>query len=213
MRRQDRLNRRDVDVLDGGPRPGGQGGGDAGRLAHAHELRLYAQRCECDMAGRDRHRIEQVQDLRAPGNQNSVRNLVTPPDRRGEGPLEHQGGLRTRQEPRGVSVDGVRAHADGIGLLTLIHHVGLREHEVSVDSWVAWKDTGIDVRSGQTVYFSASGRVRWGPNRQDGPAGEHGSPHNPGRPIPSRPLVDFIYANFVDAASYGDYELLVQKNQ
>jgi hypothetical protein len=34
-----------------------------------------------------------------------------------------------------------------------------------------------------------------------------------GRPIPSRPLVDFIYANFVDAASYGDYELLVQKNQ
>jgi len=64
---------------------------------------------------------------------------------------------------------------------------GLREREVSVDSWVPWKDSGIEVRSGQSVYFSASGRVRWGPNRQDGPGGERNSPRNDARPIPSRP--------------------------
>jgi hypothetical protein len=69
---------------------------------------------------------------------------------------------------------------------------GLREREVSVDSWVGWKDTGIDVRSGQTVYFSANGRVRWGPNRQDGPAGERNSPRNDARPIPNRPAAALI---------------------
>jgi hypothetical protein len=69
---------------------------------------------------------------------------------------------------------------------------GLREREVSVDSWLGWKDTGIEVRSGQTVYFSASGRVRWGPNRQDGPAGERNSPRNDARPIPGRPAAALI---------------------
>jgi hypothetical protein len=64
---------------------------------------------------------------------------------------------------------------------------GMREREVVVSADVAWNDTGIDVRSGQTVYFEAGGRVRWGKNRQDGPAGEANSPHNPGRPIPNRP--------------------------
>ena len=49
-----------------------------------------------------------------------------------------------------------------------------------------WLDTGIELRAGQTVRFQASGRVRWGPGRQDGPEGEDNSPHNPGRPIPSR---------------------------
>src|SRR6478672_10906624 len=28
---------------------------------------------------------------------------------------------------------------------------GMREREVSVDSWIQWKDTGIDLRAGQTV--------------------------------------------------------------
>jgi len=69
---------------------------------------------------------------------------------------------------------------------------GLREHDVSVDSWVPWKDTGIDVRAGQAVYFSASGRVRWGPGRQDGPGGERNSPRNDKRPIPSRPAAALI---------------------
>jgi hypothetical protein len=69
---------------------------------------------------------------------------------------------------------------------------GMREREVSVDSWVAWKDTGIEVRAGQALYFEATGRVRWGPNRQDGPGGEHGSPHNASRPIPNRPAAGLI---------------------
>ena len=64
---------------------------------------------------------------------------------------------------------------------------GMREREVNVSSRVQWNDTGISLRAGQTIYFEASGRVRWGPKRQDGPAGESDSPRNPGRPIPSRP--------------------------
>ena len=69
---------------------------------------------------------------------------------------------------------------------------GMREREVSVDSWVAWKDTGVEVRAGQTLYFQASGRVRWGPNRQDGPEGERNSPHNASRPMPNRPAAGLI---------------------
>lgn len=69
---------------------------------------------------------------------------------------------------------------------------GLRERDVSVDSATPWTDTGVDVRPGQTVYFSATGRVRWGPGRQDGPAGENNSPRNEGRPIPGRPAAALI---------------------
>ena len=64
---------------------------------------------------------------------------------------------------------------------------GLRERDLNVDAAVAWNDTSVDVREGQTVYFSARGQVRWGPRRQDGPEGEHNSPYNALRPIPSRP--------------------------
>src|SRR5262245_24128387 len=69
---------------------------------------------------------------------------------------------------------------------------GMREREVSVDSWTSWRDTGVEVRAGQTIYFEASGRVRWGPNRQDGPEGERNSPHNGSRPIPNRPAAGLI---------------------
>jgi hypothetical protein len=69
---------------------------------------------------------------------------------------------------------------------------GLRERDVSVDSWVAWKDTGVEVRAGQTMYFNATGRVRWGPNRQDGPGGERNSPRNDQRPMPGRPAAALI---------------------
>src|SRR5262245_58133526 len=69
---------------------------------------------------------------------------------------------------------------------------GLREREINVGASIAWNDTGIMVRSGQSVYFRATGRVRWGPGRQDGPAGEHGSPRQQGRPIPSRPAAALI---------------------
>jgi hypothetical protein len=69
---------------------------------------------------------------------------------------------------------------------------GMREKEVSIDSWLPMKDTGIDVRAGQRVYFSATGRVRWGPGRQDGPAGERNSPRNDQRPMPSRSAAALI---------------------
>ncbi|OFW15325.1 MAG: hypothetical protein A3F69_00170 [Acidobacteria bacterium RIFCSPLOWO2_12_FULL_66_10] len=69
---------------------------------------------------------------------------------------------------------------------------GLRERDTSVDSWVAWKDSGVEVRAGQTLYFSATGRVRWGPGRQNGPSGERNSPRNDGRPMPSRPAAALI---------------------
>lgn len=64
---------------------------------------------------------------------------------------------------------------------------GMREREVIVNASQPWTDTGVSVRPGQTVYFEASGRVRWGPGRQDGPGGERNSPRNPGRPMPGRP--------------------------
>jgi len=69
---------------------------------------------------------------------------------------------------------------------------GLREREVLVPAHLAWTDTGVDLRPGQTVYFTAAGRVRWGPRRQDGPNGENGSPRNPNRPIPTRPAAALI---------------------
>jgi hypothetical protein len=69
---------------------------------------------------------------------------------------------------------------------------GQREREVNVPARERWFDTGIDLRSGQTVRFQASGRVRWGPGRQDGPEGEDNSPHNAGRPIPSRPAAALV---------------------
>jgi hypothetical protein len=69
---------------------------------------------------------------------------------------------------------------------------GQREREVNVQARERWYDTGIDVRSGQVVRFQASGRVRWGPGRQDGPEGEDNSPHNANRPIPSRPAAALV---------------------
>jgi len=69
---------------------------------------------------------------------------------------------------------------------------GQREREVNVQARESWFDTGIDLRSGQTVRFQASGRVRWGPGRQDGPEGEDHSPHNANRPIPSRPAAALV---------------------
>ena len=104
--------------------------------------------------------------------------------------FEEHRGSRTQV----VRLDEVRAiefDAGGTGL-TPVRPRGLREREVLVPSHVAWTDTGIDVRAGQTVYFSAQGRVRWGPRRQDGPQGEDDSPRNPARPIASRPAAALI---------------------
>jgi hypothetical protein len=64
---------------------------------------------------------------------------------------------------------------------------GLREKYTTVEAATQWNDTGVDVRSGALVYFEATGRVRWGPDRQDGPGGEGGNRYNANRPIPGRP--------------------------
>ena len=69
---------------------------------------------------------------------------------------------------------------------------GLRERALYVDATRQWNDTGIDIRAGETIYFAATGRVHWGPGREDGPAGEGGSPVNQYRPIPSRPAAALI---------------------
>ncbi len=69
---------------------------------------------------------------------------------------------------------------------------GLRERQVIVSADVPWNDAGIDVRSGQTIYFEAAGQVRWGRDRRDGPGGENNSPTNPARPIPNRPAAALI---------------------
>lgn len=63
---------------------------------------------------------------------------------------------------------------------------GLRERTLNVLAIQQWTDSGVDVRPGQTVYFEASGRVRWGKDRNDGPGGEKNSPSNPNRPMGNR---------------------------
>ena len=63
---------------------------------------------------------------------------------------------------------------------------GLRERQTIVSGDVAWNDSGIDVRAGQTIYFESQGQVRWGKDRRDGPAGERNSPSNPNRPMGNR---------------------------
>ncbi len=63
---------------------------------------------------------------------------------------------------------------------------GLRERQIMVVANVQWSDTGIDVQSGQNVYFGAAGEIRWGANRRAGPNGEENSPNNPSRPMPNR---------------------------
>ena len=69
---------------------------------------------------------------------------------------------------------------------------GLRERHIVVSADVPWIDAGIDVRAGQTIYVEASGNVRWGRDRRDGPAGENNSPNNPNRPMPNRPAAALI---------------------
>jgi hypothetical protein len=63
---------------------------------------------------------------------------------------------------------------------------GMRERSVAIDARTAWTDSGVEVRSGQEIFFTATGEVRWGPGRRDGAAGERNSPRNPGRPMPDR---------------------------
>ena len=81
---------------------------------------------------------------------------------------------------------------------------GMREKQTIVSADVAWNDSGIDVRAGQTVYFEAQGRVRWGRDRQDGPAGERNSPSNPNRPMGNRNAAALIGKIGTDMFFIGD---------
>ena len=85
-----------------------------------------------------------------------------------------------------VRIEFETNRSTGSNLATDSRPPGMRERQVIVSADAAWVDTGIDVRSGQTVYFEATGQARWGRDRRDGPAGERNSPPNPGRPMPNR---------------------------
>jgi hypothetical protein len=69
---------------------------------------------------------------------------------------------------------------------------GLREKQVMVVANAAWTDTGIDLQSGQSIYFEANGEIRWGPNRTASPNGEGTFHSNPARPMPNRPGASLI---------------------
>lgn len=69
---------------------------------------------------------------------------------------------------------------------------GMRERTITVGASTPWTDTGIEVRRGQEVRFRATGKVRWGPNRSDGPGGEGGNHYNAARPLPDRPAASLI---------------------
>jgi len=69
---------------------------------------------------------------------------------------------------------------------------GLRERQVNISALDPWTNTGVDVRTGQEIYFKASGEVRWGPNRRDGAGGERNSPRNLNRPLPDRAAAALI---------------------
>jgi hypothetical protein len=62
-----------------------------------------------------------------------------------------------------------------------------RDRLVTVAGRQAWTDTGIDLRVGDVIRFTAEGNVLRGPGQEDGPAGEMNSPINDRRPIPARP--------------------------
>lgn len=69
---------------------------------------------------------------------------------------------------------------------------GMRERQVGVSATVGFTDTGVQVRAGQTIYIEASGQVRWGRDRRDGPEGEKNSPFNQARPLPNRSAAALI---------------------
>lgn len=100
--------------------------------------------------------------------------------------FQERGGRRTYDRDEVDRIELRRGRGDDDD--DYAHEIGPSgEREVSVWANREWTDTGIRVRRGQVVSFVAMGEVRWGPDRKDGPEGEHNSPYNRDRPIPSRP--------------------------
>jgi hypothetical protein len=85
-----------------------------------------------------------------------------------------------------IELEGTRPSGTGNEFLSGGRPSGMRERQTIVSGDVAWNDSGIDVRAGQTIYFESQGQVRWGRDRRDGPAGERNSPSNPNRPMGNR---------------------------
>lgn len=100
------------------------------------------------------------------------------------------GGGRTlrldRDEVVRIEFEDTRRGRGGNDFMTGGRPSGMRERNTIVSADAAWNDTGVDVRAGQTIYFEATGQVRWGRDRRDGPAGERNSPSNPNRPMGNR---------------------------
>ncbi len=80
--------------------------------------------------------------------------------------------------------------------------VGMRERRIVVQANQHWTETGIDVRSGQTIYFEAGGFINWGRGKRDGPDGEQNSPYWATRPIPNRPAAALIGKIGADSTDY-----------
>ena len=91
-----------------------------------------------------------------------------------------------RDEVVRIEFENTRYSNNNNNNLTGGRPAGMRERNTIVSADVAWNDTGVDVRAGQTIYFEATGQVRWGRDRRDGPAGERNSPSNPNRPMGNR---------------------------
>jgi hypothetical protein len=66
---------------------------------------------------------------------------------------------------------------------------GMREREVWVAANAPWTDTGVDVREGQTVFFTThGGDIQWRRGSRARAGGDPDGRYDPARPIPSRPI-------------------------
>jgi hypothetical protein len=108
--------------------------------------------------------------------------------------IELDNGPRDDDDPRGVRPGRAR---------------GLREREVVVSGDVPFVDTGIDIGSGQQMYFESIGNVWWKRNEKTGPAGVAGSERDRDsrRPMSRRPtaaLIGKVGQDSVDLFFIGD---------
>lgn len=140
---------------------------------------------------------------RVQGELVGVRNGVIEFEERG-----NRGGRTLRiDRDEVVRIEFDRGYGGGSGIADAGRPAGMRERQVIVSADVAWNETGIELRAGQVVYVEATGQVRWGKDRRDGPAGEKNSPSNPGRPMPNRnaaALIGRVGAGSTDVFFIGD---------